>query len=166
MVEKSEARFIINTYSDGLGSDGVTSGLVFWVIQYGWVCRKRGNNTSSFRPDDRRKGGGVKSAPEVGVYEVHAGILDLRTRQRTDKSPLTADRRSYLENDVAGTLLRERLVGLFDDIDVSGLGVRDSLYGFWELGHGCVEDGDSRERKISRFMYESDISLRPRGACH
>lgn len=62
--------------------------------------------------------------------------------------------RSYLEDDVSGTLLRERLVGLFDDIDVSGLRVRDSFYSFWELGHGCVED---RPKDLdSRFIYEND----------
>lgn len=44
--------------------------------------------------------------------------------------------RAYLENYISGTLLRERLIGFFDDIDVSGLGERDSFYGGWELGHG------------------------------
>jgi len=43
-----------------------------------------------------------------------------------------------LENNVSGALLGEWLIGLFDDIDVSGLGERDSFYGFWELGHGCT----------------------------
>jgi len=43
-----------------------------------------------------------------------------------------------LENNVSRTLLGEWLIGFFDDIDVSGLGERDSFYGCWELGHGCT----------------------------
>jgi len=55
-------------------------------------------------------------------------------------------------------LLRERLVGLFDNIDVSGLGVCDSFYGFWEPGHGCVEDGGSgaKDLKVYFNIYEND----------
>lgn len=58
--------------------------------------------------------------------------------------------RTHLDNDVSGALLGERLVGLFDDIDISGLGVRDSFYGFWELGHGWWVVG-AQEREVSRL---------------
>jgi len=62
--------------------------------------------------------------------------------------------RSYPKNDISRTLLRERLVRLFDDIDISGLGVCDSFHGFWELGHGWLGDGGSESRGIK--VYKSD----------
>ena len=41
----------------------------------------------------------------------------------------------YLEDNVSGTLQRERLLGFFDNVNASGLGERDSFYGGWELRH-------------------------------
>lgn len=56
--------------------------------------------------------------------------------------------RAYLENYISGTLLRERLIGFFDDIDVSGLGERDSFYGGWELGHGLSGEWELWSQKL------------------
>jgi len=48
-----------------------------------------------------------------------------------------------LENNASEALpLGERPIGLFDDIDVSGLGERDSVCGGWELWHGRTRDRD------------------------
>lgn len=60
--------------------------------------------------------------------------------------------RTYFENDISGTLLRERSVGLFDDVNISGLGVRDSFHGGWELGHGYARNGDTSFRTSKVYI--------------
>lgn len=77
--------------------------------------------------------------------------------EQTDRSPLAVERASscstYFENYISRFLFRERLVGFFEDIDVSGLGVRDSFYGGWELGHGRAENVESRARDLKLQAY-------------
>jgi len=63
-----------------------------------------------------------------------------------------------LENNASEAMpLGERPIGLFDDIDVSGLGGRDSVYGGWELGHGRTRDGNpwAKDPKTSSIRERS-----------
>ena len=68
------------THNDGLGSDRVTPSLVLRVVQYGRVGWERDDSSSGFRSHYCGEGRGVEPGPEVGVDEVHTGILDLHTQ--------------------------------------------------------------------------------------
>jgi len=110
------------------------------------TSRERENHSSGLRSDNCRELGGLKSTPGVGADEVDADIstyvggnkyISHRWLHRVDIG------RTLLENNVSETWsLGERLICLFDDIDVPGLGKRDSVYGGWELEHDRTRGGD------------------------
>ena len=68
---------------------------------------------------------------------------------------------TYLKKDISRTLLRERPLGFLHDFDTSDLGICDSFYGFWELGHCWVELW-TVERKIPgiiEYIYYPSMPL-------
>ena len=64
--------------------------------------------------------------------------------------------RAYLKDDVSGAPFGERFSGLFENIDISGLGEGDGFDSGWKLGHGRtgVED-QSPEQNVLEFIFVS-----------
>jgi len=87
---------LCDAYSDVLGPGGIAFSLVLLVIQYGRVRREDDNHCRGFQSDGRGELGGVKPTPEVGVSEIDTSILDLHSRRRIGKSPLTVEYASWL----------------------------------------------------------------------
>lgn len=83
-----------------------------------------------------------------------------QTRRFTPARGLRNDS-TYLENNISGSLLRERLFGLFDNIDASGLGERDSFHGGRQIRHGWMGFEMLKRKDFRVDLYTSPENQTP-----